>query len=313
MGNFSEIDQAYDVHGTIPKWMRFSAAPIVRTVRRDPWLLNIPAGTLRSMHNASEELARKDRDDFSAIGDLSRWLFEHQFAPARVTDAEILEHDALRSILAQGVLPQSIQQVPLDVALGYAKEVGYVVPSVPSQPAPVAEGQSRVFAAAQYLMIRRISPVVTYLTTNFVIPDPLAKVKTAHIVQQLWIARDAYRPDGVRLLTLEVEAELAGGGDDYRRDMLLPANGYEIYRAPASWARVDPQRVVFDFLRAAEIPVLQRFALTVPGQTIKDYICAYCNGPMIRKPSGEGIVHHRAKFVHAACFNSAVNEGIYDY
>jgi hypothetical protein len=65
-----------------------------------------------------------------------------------------------------------------------------------------------------------------------------------------------------------------------------------------------------DFLQRAGVAVLPQFEPSIVGRTIADYMCSFCDGPMLRSPSGEGIAFvANDEPVHEECFNPAVDFG----
>jgi hypothetical protein len=226
---------------------------------------------------------------------------------------DVSEHYALQDLLRLGRIPLGIPSsvlIPLDVALRNVADLGYRVPVGLIKHAEQLEGESSAFEAAHHLMTRRFCPLVFCFAPRFVVPDPFESIKTARIFDQLWIVRDDVGSRHVRLLALNIDRTNSLRDSD--NALRFSAMGYELYHAMEPWARVDPQRVIFEFLQLAGIPPIMSFQRPAPGPTISDYKCEYCKGPMIRTPSGYGIVDHRDRFVHEECFNVAVNVGFFD-
>jgi hypothetical protein len=127
------------------------------------------------------------------------------------------------------------------------------------------------------------------------------------LLDQLWIM--LYPNRKVILVGLEVDGEVhlepEQRAKDRRRDVMLAARGYEIYRVAGWWCRIDPYRVVCEFLSASNLlPDAQKRLATSRFQTIDDYICDYCGNPLSRWDE-EGIqeVEHEGQnlVVHWCC------------
>lgn len=313
MSRFSTVANAYEVHRTVPKWMYDSRAPIVWRFARARWLLQAGGDSLMSFDRCRADIARSAGiAGLTHVGDIVNAILTHGFlsVPSYI---DVGDHEALQNLIRTGRIPYGCPTasvpIPLEIALGRIKDLGY---SPPATAAEERQGVTNAFAAAHYLATRRFSEGILFLTSRFIVPDPTKVKRTAHLLDQLWIARDESR-DRVRLLALQISPDLSGGSQDRRQDGLLGTMGYEIFHASQSWALVDPQRVIIEFLRTAGIAVLSKFEISVPGATIKDYKCAYCRGPMIRTATREGLVFHRGlPFHEGECFNRAVNEGLCD-
>jgi hypothetical protein len=168
--------------------------------------------------------------------------------------------------------------------------------------------EANVFAAAVDLGRKRFAPELLYLTSRFVAPDPLVPLaQQAYVIDVLCLVRDVRQRATIRQLAVQI-----GGAINDRRDQELARLGYEVLHVVRDWARIDPQRCIFELFRLAGVVTLSRFERQVAGQTISDYRCAFCASPMIRTATGEGIAFHRDRPIHEQCFNDAVNEGFDD-
>jgi hypothetical protein len=315
MTTFAANERAHDVHRSIPKWMRNSAAPPVWRIYRKPWPSPIADDSLHRLDRCSSTFALASRGrDLTSVGLITESLLEENTMHVE-TSVEVFEYTLLKELFSKGQIPSGVPEATMpdsmEVALERAKELGYALPSIRERNAHELRAELNAFQAAGHLMRRRFSSAMKFFASRFIVPDPLQKEKTAYFLDQLWVARDEYHPDRVRLLGLEVGSDLAGGAEASQRDSLLAARGVEMFHASTSWARVDPQRVIHHFVQTAGLPVLQQFARSMPGKTIKKYLCAYCCGPMIRTSSGEGIVSERDVFVHESCFNAAADCGLF--
>src|SRR5215208_3282003 len=68
------------------------------------------------------------------------------------------------------------------------------------------------------------------------------------------------------------------------RDVMLAARGYEIYRVAGWWCRIDPFRVICEFLSASKLlPDAHKRLATSRFRTIDDYMCDYCGHPLYRR------------------------------
>jgi hypothetical protein len=149
------------------------------------------------------------------------------------------------------------------------------------------------------------------LTGQFIVPDPLEEWKSPYLLDQLWIM--LYPNRKVRLVVLEVDGEVhlepEQRARDRRRDVMLAAMGYEIYRVAGWWCRVDPFRVICEFLSASNLlPDANQRPVTSRFQTINEYICDYCGNPLYRRDE-EWIqeVEHEGRniVVHGGCAEMA--------
>jgi hypothetical protein len=156
-----------------------------------------------------------------------------------------------------------------------------------------------------------------HLTGSHVVPDPTRPGKVPYVVDQLWIVA-ANEGAAVRLLALEIDGEHhldpANANRDRRRDEVLEAAGYEVFRVAGWWCRIDPFKVVLEFMRAAG---LVPGGVTLRGEpflaTIDDYACGICGLPMIRFDEdwiAEVSFHDDDMAVHAECTRNGNEEHI---
>lgn len=305
------IERAYEAHRSVPKPLYYSPEPPVWSLRRPLARLPVSSDTLERLDLCHSTIERSVRSSgFSHVGDITRALVQPALISALLED-RVADHDALMATFADGRIPNGIpasaDPTDLDDAIEIARSLGYLIPAVPARKGMNRDDERNAFAAAHYLETRRFAPRLLFHTSKFIVPDPLQTVKTAYFFDQLFVTRDENRVNGVRLLALQV-----GGAIDDRRDALLAKIGYEAFHAAGHWARIDPQRVIFEFFELAGIPTLQTYARVAPGRTINKYHCQFCGGPMIRTATGEGIVEHRDRHVHEECLNPAVNQGFRD-
>jgi len=149
------------------------------------------------------------------------------------------------------------------------------------------------------------------LTGQFIVPDPLEEWKAPYLLDQLWIM--LYPDRKVRLIGLEVDGEVhlepEQRARDRRRDVMLAAMGYEIYRVAGWWCRIDPFRVICEFLSASNLlPDANQRPVTSRFQTINDYVCDYCGNPLYRRDEDwiEEIEYEgRSVIMHGGCVEMA--------
>jgi Protein of unknown function (DUF559) len=123
------------------------------------------------------------------------------------------------------------------------------------------------------------------LTGQFIVPDPLEEWKSPYLVDQLWITVSPDRK--VRLIVLEIDGEVHLDPEqqkrDKQRDVVLAAMGYEVYHAAGWWCRIDPYRVVCEFLSASGLfPNAHNYLIGSHFRTIAEYVCDWCNEPLCR-------------------------------
>jgi hypothetical protein len=145
------------------------------------------------------------------------------------------------------------------------------------------------------------------LTGQFIVPDPLEDWKAPYLLDQLWIM--LYPNRKVRLIGLEVDGEVhlepEKRANDRRRDVMLAYLGYEIYRVAGWWCRIDPFRVICEFLSASNLlPNAHKRLVTSRFRTIDDYICDHCGNPLYRREEDwiQEVEHEGRNFVvHWCC------------
>jgi hypothetical protein len=145
------------------------------------------------------------------------------------------------------------------------------------------------------------------LTGQFIVPDPLEEWKAPYLLDQLWIM--LYPDRKVRLIGLEVDGEVhlkpENRAKDRERDVKLAARGYEIYHVAGWWCRIDPFRVICEFLSASKLlPDAHIRLATSRFRTIDDYICDFCRNPLSRwdEYGVQEVEHAGEMFVgHSGC------------
>lgn len=147
---------------------------------------------------------------------------------------------------------------------------------------------------------------------QFVVGDPRAEWKCPWVADFLVIGWHKVPGDGwrwagdpppahqFRLLLVEVDGHHhdVRAERDADRDATLTALGYEVWRAPAAWARIDPFAVVTQLLEDAGL--VRGLTLAHPP-TLGEYFCARCGGPMIRYSPGDVAGWDGRRFFHFEC------------
>lgn len=211
------------------------------------------------------------------------------------------DHHLLFRILKAGLVPNQWPESAtpdrprrLSESLALAKERGYSVPDKYLEETPVSRPQREAWLAGSEIARGHFAPFLELQdewrenlyqhTGEFVVPDPLKDWKSPYVLDQLWIVRAG--GDGVRLLALEIDGEAHLGKSksaQTERDILLAGAGYEVYRAAGWWCRVDPFKVICEFLSASGLAVEAKDSF--PGYWFKamnDYRCGLCGEPMVR-------------------------------
>lgn len=305
------IQQAWEAHRAVRKALYYSPEPPVWWNRRPPRPLPFTSDTLLSFDRAHSQIERYNTAGFSNIGVVTQALLANGLAMGE-SDLAVTDYDTLLRSLEHGQIargiPNSDTPLLMEDAVATAQRLGYEVPALPARAHEYNTAEANVLAACVYLARRRFAPGMLFLTTRFIVANPLVtKKKVAHFIDIFWMVRDTRRPGGLRFLAVQV-----GGIVNDACDRELANVGIEVLHIVCDWARIDPQRCVFEQFRLAGIGTLRHLEKQSVGNTINDYHCAYCREPMIRSWTGEGIAFHRNRAVHEQCFNGAVNEGFPD-
>lgn len=222
---------------------------------------------------------------------------------------DFAHHNLLFDMMAKGILPVfwpegSNPNEPRSVAqvLKKAKQHGYAVPEEFLRNDSTSYSEVEAYHAASQLIrahhrqpywnneiyiedIKRFRNKFCQLTGQFIVPDPTEKNKTPYVLDQLWIV---YYPElGVRLVGLEIDGEVHLTEKERiktkKRDNMLAAMGYEIYHVAGWWCRIDPYRVICEFLSASDLlPNAHNYLIGATLRNIDDYYCSLCGGPMVR-------------------------------
>lgn len=196
------------------------------------------------------------------------------------------------------------QQWNHDHALNIAKERGYPVADELLKQ-QVAYGECEAYHAVREILHGRNSGIwlrkpnfdlfvrdyirwhksVKLITSQFIAPSSGYRNTIPYILDQLWLV--AHNENQVRLLGLEVNGEHHifnhGQSKTFGRDKYLKELGYELYRVASWWCRVDPYRVVCEFLKVSGIfPDALDYLIGSELTSIRDYRCGICHIPMVR-------------------------------
>lgn len=256
------------------------------------------------------------------------------------------DHELLKEIMKAGRIPLGWSEswLPsnprtLQQALLIAKKRGYNVPEKFIETSGnVTYSESEAFYAAYMLVSGNFTSwredsilgdrrdllsiwneqrsSVCQLTSQFIVPDPLDNNKTPYFLDQLWVY--ATSEQQVRLIGLEIDGEVHLDDESQKRsktrDTMLAAMGYEIYHMAGWWCRIDPYRVVCEFLNASGIfPNAQNYILGHEYENIYDYKCQICHEYMVRWDIDsilETNIHDEYVLAHRECVEKA-SEGYF--
>jgi hypothetical protein len=315
MSTFDANSSAYAIHAGIPVAVRFSNRPRVWSSGWKVAARALSGDSMQRLRECHDRIDPSGFQDFSAIGEIIKALIETRL-PCADSQARLVVHEDVQRMLCDGTVPQICTNptlVPLEIALSRAEELDYATTNALVKFRAMDKADENLFAAACQLSKQRASPNILHMTSRFVVPDPVEPSRTAHVFDQLWVCRDDFRPDCVRLFAIQLQRGIRQPIVERRLDHLFGAMGYQVIHASSAWSLVDAFAVMTDSLELANVSLRGQFTKNKPGTRIKDYQCAFCNGPMVRTPAGYGFVEHRERFVHEECFQLALNCGFYDW
>jgi hypothetical protein len=298
-----EIEKAYKAHASVDDSLKSS--PII--------LRKHPTQVLHSINNEYKRGNTINPDDLNAL--MRARARSHKYLADKIPPPDEIElsfrtqwlrgthHDLLMSILKSGRVPLGwgeywIPDSPPTTlnALSLAAHLGYSVPKDFLHTKSTSYSESEAFLAAYMLVSDNFrlsipdkfsdwSSYVCQLTGQFLVPDPVLKDKIPYILDQLWIV--ANTNNQVRLIGLEIDGEIHLNEEkkkqDEKRDLMLAAMGYETYHVAGWWCRIDPYRVICEFMSASGIcPNADKYLNTHNLQSISDYVCDICKKPMVR-------------------------------
>lgn len=153
---------------------------------------------------------------------------------------------------------------------------------------------------------------VKFITSQFIVPSAGYQLSIPYIFDQLWLV--SHEINKVRLIGLEMAGEhhfLNGGkSKTLGNERYLETLGYEMYHLASWWCRVDPYRVICEFLRESGIfPEAIHYLVGLELDSIDKYKCGICHAPMVRL-GWDWIqkcqVGDRTIFAHKHCVNHRV-------
>lgn len=222
------------------------------------------------------------------------------------------EHFTLQSDLVLGseggtfseiFAPHFIENMPSHTdALILAREMGYQINNeFVSERQKASFGEIQSFYAARSLirghelpwypehkheLWRELRSKICYLGVQFIVPKPnLDKSTTPYLLDQLWIIKN--NDNEFRTVVLEIDGEwhldIQRKKRDATRDRNLMSMGYEVYRAAEWWSRIDPFRVICEFLQVSDIlPNALDYLVGNQLPDIESYRCDLCGHEMCR-------------------------------
>jgi hypothetical protein len=228
------------------------------------------------------------------------------------------------------------QQLNSSQAFRKAKQLGFQVPEQCLKTKQFCYGQYEAYSAIHEVLYGRALGVwmsranfdncmhsyanfyknVKLITSQFIVPSSGYQFSAPYIFDQLWLI--AHGINQVRLLGLEVAGEhhfLNGGqGKTLGNEKYLEELGYEMYHVASWWCRVDPYRVLSEFLRESGIfPEALNHLIGAELDSIDKYVCGICHRPMVRL-GWDWIqkcqIEDRTVFAHKHCVTRSIAETI---
>lgn len=199
------------------------------------------------------------------------------------------------------------QQLNNSHAFRIAKERGYLVPDCLLEKKQFCYGQYEAYYAVHEILQSNVGvgsskadshnsirsyiewyKNVKLITTQFIVPSSLHKSSIPsipYIIDQLWVF--CQNINQVRLIGLEIagEHQVLNGGKSKTlgKNQYLKELGYEMYQVASWWCRVDPYRVICEFLNISGIfPDATKYLIGSELNSIDEYICGICHAPMVR-------------------------------
>ena len=199
--------------------------------------------------------------------------------------------------------PYSLENMPSDTdALILAKEMGYQVndefiekmklPSYSEIQAfyaalSIIRGQELPwYSEYKHRLWQELKSKICYLGVQFIVPHPdRGKSITPYVLDQLWVVKNNHNE--FRTIVLEIDGELHLDTQrkerDHQRDRNLMSMGYEVYRVAGWWSRIDPFRVICEFLQASDIlPNALDYLVGHQLFNVESYRCDLCGHEICR-------------------------------
>ncbi|MBW4446202.1 MAG: hypothetical protein KME38_04790 [Spirirestis rafaelensis WJT71-NPBG6] len=349
-----QIEAARKAHSSIGKYQQglkfdLKSSPIILNKPRHHILHPVGSSSENASSILLKNISSEDLHSLKEKGLVSKnynYETEERSIPGRLWE-EWGDHELLMQELEIGWVPSSkwdtipLYQHHADIegrtpthieALEVAKIRGYSIPQEYLQKNDISRSEFLAYRASHDLILNHYCHTLGYnanfpewkeklifFTGQFIIPDPLNKNKTPYIIDQLWVVRTSNTQ--VRLIGLEIDGEYHFQSEenilrDRERDIKLAATGYEIYHVAGWWCRIDPMRVIHEFLQTAGIfPDAINKLIGCHWQSIDDYRCGICNQPIVRHEGNwfEQIEHRNSIVIaHPSCAENYCPSDYYD-
>jgi len=289
-----EIQRAEKIHDYIQKLEKLTNIPL----RSSPIILSSPRQQV-SLELPLEEI----KQSYEYVEQIYEDIGEHELVfKAIKTGWEYLNS-------GYKIVPTSKEEYFRQINEAYvfqsARERGYTVSEDYFKEHKFCYGQYETYYAVHeimqrnafdFLLSKSYSPsfIHTYanwykciklISTQFIIPTTTIEKKIPHILDQLWII--SHNINQLRLLGIEIVGEGKFLSRNQPRTSVnnefLNQLGYEIYQVASWWCRVDPYRVICEFLKASGIfPDATKYLIGAELNTIDEYVCGICHAPMVR-------------------------------
>jgi hypothetical protein len=263
------------------------------------------------------------------LDDPARLLYESMRADAEEESwRRDPNHAELLRLLAAGEVPDDRGDHPgpeprsVGEAYAAARARGHRVPDDYIRAQRASYGEREAFYAAHYFFkfkdvgshtTGRSRSALMSVQSNFPVPSPRWPGGAPYLLDVLFVAL-CYGPR-VRLVAVEVDGEYHLSEEarrrDAERDAALASLGYEVWRVPGWWCRVDGWRVIEEVLVEAGLFDAGRTVFSrIPARTIDEYVCALCGEPMVRFDCDwiqrvEERRHGRDGYAHMECQEAA--------
>lgn len=287
-----EVNRAVKIHDYIEKLEKLTSL----SLKSSPVFLGLP----------SQKLTLQIPKQSKACYEYVEQLYE-----------DISNHDCLFKALRTGwnyidlnckKIPNTkeryFQQLSRSHAFRTARDNGYLIPNSFFEKNQFCYGQYEAYYALDEILQSNILGVysdssnyhniysnaewyksVKLITSQFLIPSSVHRSSIPYIIDQLWVV--SQNPNQVRLIGLEIAGEhhfLNGGqSKTLGKNNYLKELGYEMYQVASWWCRVDPYRVICEFLNASGIfPDATKYLIGSELNSIDEYVCGICAAPMVR-------------------------------
>ena len=315
-----EMVTAYNCHRSVPADLADSPILLGSThSHRNPLChkLEVPAepSNPEMVKNIDAQIAEieskgYDRDSvaYSSISFLQNQRFRAQVGSVEDEAWQWFQsrhHGLLQSLLERGDVPRRWPEFienpglsepqSLREAYLHARKNGFRIPDLFLENAPkTSYGEKEAFYVATEFAANRCTfnlsdsdqaklQTILQVASSFVVPNGKPGC-SPYVADQLWIVEGP--EETVRFIVLEIDGEhhleASNRYRDLERDAHFKQLGYEVYRVAGWWARIDPWRVIGEFLSEALGMRSFEEALRFAPPSINDYKCFACGGPMVR-------------------------------